>query len=147
MVHHLPTNCKPTYPLSRDQAAINGTLNIMRQATKLGVKNFSVISSVGAVWDRNSTKSWYTSDGTIPFSRHVQWRLSLSRCTDWNPITREQILTETLEPLSTYSGSKTLAEHAVWEFAAEHPDINITVCKYTTPRLDAENPRTNARSQ
>ena len=50
--------------------------------------------------------------------------------TDWNPITREQIFTETLDPLSSYAGSKTLAERAVWEFVAEHPDINITVCKH-----------------
>ena len=52
------------------------------------------------------------------------------RRVDWNPITKEQILAGT-DPLSTYSGTKTFAERAVWEFAAEHPDINITVCEHT----------------
>jgi len=95
-------------PAEMLDAAVNGTLNIIRQATKLGITNFSVISSIGAVWDRHNIKPLYTSD-------------------DWNPITREQILSGTLDPLSTYSGTKTFAERAVWEFVAEHPDVNITV--------------------
>jgi len=95
-------------PAEMLDAAVNGTLNIIRQATKSGVKNFSVASSIGAVWDRNNIKSRYTSD-------------------DWNPITKDQILSGTLDTLSSYSGTKTFAERAVWEFAAEHPDLNITV--------------------
>jgi hypothetical protein len=31
----------------------------------MGIKNFSVVSSIGAVWDRNNIKALYTSDGTI----------------------------------------------------------------------------------
>jgi nucleoside-diphosphate-sugar epimerase len=89
----------------------------------------------------------YTSDGaTLPNTR-VSAGADLSRWTDWNPITKEQILTGTLEPLKSYSGSKTLAERAVWEFAAEHPDINITICKHTVLRLDAENPQIDPQSQ
>jgi len=65
--------------------------------------------------------------------------LTLSCWTDWNPVTKEEILSGALGPLGTYSGTKTFAERAVWEFAAEHPDINITVRKYTASRLDAEN--------
>jgi len=95
-------------PAEMLDAAVNGTLNIIRQATKLGVTNFSVISSIGAVWDSNNVKPWYTSS-------------------DWNPITRENILSGTLDPLKSYSGSKTFAERAVWEFAAENPNINVTV--------------------
>jgi hypothetical protein len=49
--------------LPHDQAAVNGTLNIIKQATKLGIKNFSIISSIGAVWDRNNIKPLYNSDG------------------------------------------------------------------------------------
>ena len=44
---------------------MNGTLNIIKQGEKLGVKNFSVISSIGAVWDRHNVKPFYTSDGII----------------------------------------------------------------------------------
>jgi len=95
-------------PAEMLDAAVNGTLNVMRQAVKLGVKNFSVVSSVGAVWDRKNIKPLYTSD-------------------DWNPVTREEIISGALDPLGSYSGTKTFAERAVWEFAAEHPDINVTV--------------------
>lgn len=45
--------------------------------------------------------------------------------------------------MGSYSGTKTFAERAVWEFAAEHPDINITVRKYTAFKLDGENLRIN----
>ena len=38
----------------------------MRQATKRGVKKFSVISSIGAVLDDRNDKLLYTCDGTIP---------------------------------------------------------------------------------
>jgi len=94
-------------PAEMLDAAVNGTLNVIRQAIKLGIKNFSVASSIGAVWDRNNIKPRYTSD-------------------DWNPITKEQVLAGA-DPFSTYSGTKTFAERAVWEFVAEHPDVNVTV--------------------
>lgn len=45
--------------------------------------------------------------------------------------------------MSSYSGTKTFAERAVWEFAAEYPDINITVCKCAVLRLDAANLHVN----
>lgn len=56
-------------------------------------------------------------------------RLTSSRWADWNPITKEQVLAGA-DPLSTYSGTKTFAERAVWEFVAEHPDVNVTVCEH-----------------
>ena len=31
---------------------------------------------------------------------------------------------------AAYMGAKTLAEKAVWEFADEHKDLDITVCTY-----------------
>ena len=43
----------------------------MRQAVESGVKNFSVISSVGAIWDRKNLKPSYTSDGAPMPKRHV----------------------------------------------------------------------------
>jgi hypothetical protein len=32
---------------------------------------------------------------------------------------------------SAYMGAKTLAEKAVWNFADEHKDVDITVCTYS----------------
>lgn len=49
--------------------------------------------------------------------------------------------------MSTYAGSKALAERAVWEFVVEHPDINITVRKYPVFELDSENLWINPQSQ
>lgn len=40
--------------------------------------------------------------------------------------------------MGIYAGTKTFAERALWEFAAEYPDINITVRKYTVFRLNVE---------
>lgn len=94
-------------PADMLDAAVNGSLNIIKQAVESGIKNFSVISSIGAVWDRNNLKPLYSDQ-------------------DWNPITKERILAGT-DPLGTYSGTKTFAERAIWDFVAERPDINITV--------------------
>ena len=69
--------------------------------------------------------------------------LTWPRWSDWNPITREQIFSAS-EPLASYSGTKTFAERAVWEFAAERPDINITVCKYMVFGLDDVDPWINS---
>jgi nucleoside-diphosphate-sugar epimerase len=46
---------------------------------------------------------------------------------DWNPITREEALKGS--DMATYAASKTLAEHAVWDFAAQHKELDITTCK------------------
>lgn len=109
-------------------------MNIIRQATEMGIKNFSVISSVGAIWDRNNIKPLYSSNGTITFDRRFTTRklTSSHRRTDWNPITRDEILYGTIDPLASYSGTKTFAERAVWKFASAHPDMNLTVCKHAS---------------
>ena len=90
------------------------------------------------MWDKNNLKPLYTSDGTILPNKRIWKETDFIPLADWNPITKEQILSGILDPLSSYSGTKTFAERAVWEFAAEHPDINITVCKYTGFRLGVE---------
>ena len=100
------------------------------------------------MWDRNSIKTSYTSDGSFESClRHVSIETDFIVWTDWNPVTKEQILSGVLDPLSSYSGTKTFAERAVWEFAAEHPDINITVCKCAVLSLGAANLHVNLQSQ
>ena len=74
-------------------------------------------------------KAIYSSEGATLLERAFSNReLTSLRWADWNPITKEAILSGA-DPMATYSGTKTFAERAVWEFAAEHPDLNITVCK------------------
>lgn len=44
---------------------------------------------------------------------------------DWNPITLEQAVDPSADPFTVYGAEKTLAEHAVWEFAEKHPEADI----------------------
>jgi len=88
-------------------AAVQGTLNVIRQAQKVGIKHFSITSSVAAVAQLDKPRSVVTED-------------------DWNPSTREEALENGQNSRFVYWASKTLAERAVWEFSDQHPDINIT---------------------
>jgi len=95
----LPTRQSPEKVL---EGAVEGTLNIIRQAQKAGIKKFVVTSSIAAVYNpRNS----FTDK-------------------DWNPITKDQALSGT--PMQTYAASKTFAEQELWAFNDAHPDLDIT---------------------
>ncbi|KAJ7573658.1 hypothetical protein C8J56DRAFT_981825 [Mycena floridula] len=88
------------------KAAVQGSLNMMRQAEKAGVRRMVITSSVSAV--RNSK-------GTFGHE-------------DWNNLTKESAIASQND-LSIYAASKALAEKAVWEWAAEHPHVEvITLC-------------------
>ncbi|KIM83315.1 hypothetical protein PILCRDRAFT_440081 [Piloderma croceum F 1598] len=84
------------------EGAVNGTVNIIRQAQKAGIKRLIVTSSIASV--SNPQKSFTDKD--------------------WNPLTREEALKGT--DMATYSVSKTLAERALWDFAAQHKELDIT---------------------
>jgi len=88
--------------------AIEGSLNILRQAEKLGITRFVYISSIITVL--NTSKPGITSVTDK----------------DWNPVTREQALAPDAEPFVIYAAEKKLAEIAVWEFADSHPHIDVT---------------------
>jgi hypothetical protein len=64
------------------------------------------------------------------FSLYVAANLHLRivHLIDWNPVTKEDALKGS--DMDTYSASKTLAEQALWEFAAQHKDLDITTCKF-----------------
>ncbi|TFK61592.1 NAD(P)-binding protein [Pluteus cervinus] len=76
--------------------AIDGTLNVLKQATVLGVKKIVVTSSMAAVMDR------------------------------WGNATREEARSNADNPSFVYMSSKILSERAVWQFAREHPEVDIT---------------------
>ena len=63
---------------------------------------------------------------------------------DWNDVTREDVINgnsvsaeEAVAGLQAwtsfwlYTAAKTLAERALWEFADEHPDIEVATSKIT----------------
>jgi len=84
------------------KGAVEGTTNIIRQAQKAGIKKLVVTSSIASV--ANPQRSFTDKD--------------------WNPVTKEDALKGS--DMDTYSASKTLAEQALWEFAAQHKDLDIT---------------------
>ncbi|KAJ7692691.1 hypothetical protein B0H17DRAFT_1159593 [Mycena rosella] len=45
---------------------------------------------------------------------------------NWNPITKEFALTAGIDKMATYAASKKFAEIALWEWADEHPHVEVT---------------------
>jgi nucleoside-diphosphate-sugar epimerase len=84
------------------QSALNGSLNVIRQAEKAGIKRVVYTSSIVTL---------YNASGTFTEN-------------DWNPMTEEETLAGS--PFAGYIGAKTVAERAVWKFADEHKNIDIT---------------------
>ncbi|KAI0351273.1 NAD-P-binding protein [Trametes cingulata] len=88
-------------------AAIEGATNILRQAEKVGVKRYVLVSSAITVGNPEKTSN-------------TPWKE-----TSWYEVTREEAL-EKRDPGLVYAAEKTLAERAVWEFAEKHPNIDVT---------------------
>ncbi|KAJ7642141.1 hypothetical protein FB45DRAFT_826394 [Roridomyces roridus] len=96
----LPGRAEPEALLA---AAREGTLNVLVQAEKVGVKRMVVTSSIATV--RNPQNSFTDQD--------------------WNPVTREMALTSSIG-MVTYAASKKFAELALWEWAEQHPHVEVT---------------------
>ncbi|KAJ7881925.1 hypothetical protein B0H13DRAFT_2539917 [Mycena leptocephala] len=96
----LPGRAEPAGMLA---AAVEGTLNVIVQGERAGVKRLVVTSSIGTVIN---PKDSYTDQ-------------------DWNPVTKEFALTGGVEML-TYAASKKFAELALWEWADKHPHVEVT---------------------
>ncbi|KAJ7056271.1 hypothetical protein C8F01DRAFT_1155458 [Mycena amicta] len=89
-------------PAEQLQGALDGTLNIIVQAEKAGVKNMVVTSSIATV--KNPEGSWTDKD--------------------WNPVTKEFALTGG-NKMATYGASKKFAELALWEWAEKYPHVEV----------------------
>ncbi|KAK7692423.1 hypothetical protein QCA50_004048 [Cerrena zonata] len=97
----MPTSIKSAEDALK--TAIDGTLNIFKQAEKAGIRNFAYTSSVAAL----------NMEGPAPITDQ-----------SWNPITKEYAL-QSDDPFVIYVAEKALAEKAVWEFVEEHPHIEM----------------------
>lgn len=94
--------------------AIEGTLNVLRQAQKAKVTKVIITSSFAAI---NNFK-----EGGIRRSYTYTEK-------DWNPATYEEASAKDVQGAYAYSASKKLAEKAAWDFAEEHPEMEIsTMC-------------------
>ncbi|KAI0642300.1 hypothetical protein C8Q79DRAFT_929284 [Trametes meyenii] len=76
-------------------SAVEGTLNVLRQAFSAGVFKIVLTSSLAATLDH------------------------------WGNTSREDLLAEGRHPLYVYCGTKILAERAAWQFAVEHPQLDL----------------------
>ncbi|KAF9654438.1 NAD(P)-binding protein [Thelephora ganbajun] len=90
-----------------------GALNIVRQAVAAGVKHVSFIGTVGALLDLTNpvVKAPLTDK-------------------DWNPI-KEEVALSSGNGTLVYTVAKTQAEQALWKFAEEHPELNLTTVSPT----------------
>jgi nucleoside-diphosphate-sugar epimerase len=55
---------------------------------------------------------------------------------DWNPVTKEMALTGGNE-MVTYGASKKFAEIALWEWADNHPHVEVTTRKCISSKSTA----------
>ncbi|KAF8160639.1 hypothetical protein B0H34DRAFT_795528 [Crassisporium funariophilum] len=99
----LPGRADPETMLN---SAIQGSLNVLRQAEKAGVEKFVVTSSTATVFGDPSLK------GVTLRAEH------------WNPMTKEQALSGGSP--AAYAAAKKFAELAVWEWAEAHPHVDVT---------------------
>ncbi|CAK5283566.1 unnamed protein product [Mycena citricolor] len=91
------------------QTAEEGTMNVVRQAEKAGIKRIVVTCSIASVLN--------------PENKLTD--------KDWNPVTRELALASDAPPLLTYSASKKFAELALWDWAEKHPEVDVTTLNPT----------------
>jgi len=93
-------------------SAVNGTLNVVRQAAAAGVKRIVVTASLAAL--KSVRADFYSGE--------------LITANDWNDVTVEQVLdgSHNSEVFWIYGAVKTIAEQELWKFADEHPEIDVT---------------------
>lgn len=95
-----------TDPESNINDAVGGTINVVQQAQKAGIKQFSVASSITACISADEPCRPLTDK-------------------DWNNVTKEEALDGTKHPIFVYYVSKALAEKALRAIGKKHPDLNI----------------------
>ncbi|CAK5277941.1 unnamed protein product [Mycena citricolor] len=96
----LPGKAEPAEML---RLAKEGTMNVIVQGEKAGVKRMVVTSSIATVVNPSNS---FTDQ-------------------DWNPVTRE-IALSAVSGMATYAASKKFSELALWEWAEKHPHVEVT---------------------
>ncbi|KAF8212729.1 hypothetical protein K438DRAFT_1805011 [Mycena galopus ATCC 62051] len=89
-------------------AALEGTLNVIVQGEKAGVRRMVVTSSIATVINPEGS---YTDQ-------------------DWSPFTREMAV-DSDSHMVRYTMAKKFAELALWEWADKHPHIEVTTLNPT----------------
>ncbi|THH31769.1 hypothetical protein EUX98_g2423 [Antrodiella citrinella] len=90
--------------------AVDGSLNIFKQAERAGITKFSYISSI-------VSQSTAFLSGDYTTLKDDQW-VSISK--------EDVINNKDASPVIIYVAEKVLSERAVWEFVEKHPHIEMT---------------------
>jgi len=93
------------------KAAVDGTMNILKQAFKAGITKFVVTSSWATTMDPTLDKMY---QGIVLTGK------------DWGTVSEADLLSGTHTPFWNYLATKTLAELAAWTFAKENPTVDLT---------------------
>ncbi|KAF5309453.1 hypothetical protein D9619_012319 [Psilocybe cf. subviscida] len=93
------------------KTAVEGTLNVVRQAEKAGITKIVVTSTFGNMFPPSLETAY--SGVTLTDS-------------DWGKTSKEEVVANAANPFYVYFGSKNLAERALWDFVAEHPNLDVT---------------------
>ncbi|KAF8642472.1 hypothetical protein AX16_009473 [Volvariella volvacea WC 439] len=91
-------------------SAIDGTLNIVKQAEALGIYKVVVTSSYVSVLE--------------PSFQPAFQGIELSD-SDWGEVTRSQVLERADDAYYVYFASKLLAERALWDYLKDHPKFDV----------------------
>ncbi|KAF8186246.1 hypothetical protein BJ912DRAFT_467506 [Pholiota molesta] len=91
-------------------SAIEGTLNVVRQAQKAGVKKFVVTSSFGSLLSPTHMPAFHG----LTFTE-----------ADWGTTTDEEFEQQKDNKYYVYFAAKLKAELALFDFAEEHPEIQV----------------------
>ncbi|KAI0738709.1 hypothetical protein C8Q80DRAFT_1207016 [Daedaleopsis nitida] len=93
------------------KGAMDGTLNILCQAVSAGIYKMVITSSFATFFDPGQKDTYVDRVLTEE---------------DWGETSRKDLLSGNHNPLYVYFGTKILTEKAVWHFAGEHPELDLT---------------------
>ncbi|TCD70324.1 hypothetical protein EIP91_003953 [Steccherinum ochraceum] len=97
-------------PKAALDVSVLGSLNIIKQAEKAGIKTIGYVSSIFA-----ASTALLQGDFT-PVNEN-----------QWLPITREDVLNnKDVDGATVYIAEKALSERAVWDFVDQHPHLEVT---------------------
>ncbi|KAF7310188.1 Epimerase domain-containing protein [Mycena indigotica] len=94
------------------KGAVDGTMNVVIQAEKAGIRKVVVTSSIAAVQMLPAVPGTSFTDK------------------DWTPMTKEHAIASK-NPVAVYVVSKKLSEQALWKWADKHPHVDVTTLNPT----------------
>ncbi|KAG6916180.1 hypothetical protein DXG01_008110 [Tephrocybe rancida] len=94
-------------------SALDGTLNVLRQAVAAGVNKVVLTSSIATLLDPDAYGKGIWEGVTFTSSHYGR-------------ATKEDLLSGKHDAVWVYLASKILAEEAAWEFASSHPQLDLT---------------------